>query len=96
MKTGTKIALGIVAVLLLGIGLFIYGGTKMFGDEINAIRSLRQIEEGVYTYSFKGDYGFNIFATVVLFKGLDSIDDIFLRNSFHSANSVHNCYSFIL
>ena len=46
MKTGTKIALGVVAVLLLGIGLFIYGGMKMFGDEINAIRSLRQIEEG--------------------------------------------------
>lgn len=61
MKTGTKIALGIVAVLLLGIGLFIYGGMKMFGDEINAIRSLRQIEEGVYTYSFKGDYGFKGF-----------------------------------
>ncbi|MGM9749333.1 MAG: carcinine hydrolase/isopenicillin-N N-acyltransferase family protein [Candidatus Cryptobacteroides sp.] len=56
-----KIVLTILALIAAAIGIFLYGGWKMFGDELKAIRSLKMIEEGVYTFTFKGDYGFKEF-----------------------------------
>lgn len=62
MKITIKRILGIIGLLLtIGIGVFVYGGWQLFGDEINAIRSLKMIEDKVYTYTFKGDYGFKGF-----------------------------------
>ena len=56
-----KILYIILAVLVVGFGIFAYGGWKMFGDEVKAIRSLKMIEDGVYSFTFKGDYGFKAF-----------------------------------
>lgn len=46
---------------LLGLGLFIYGGWQLFGDELRAIKSLKMVQERVYTFEYKGDYGFRGF-----------------------------------
>ncbi|MGM9767641.1 MAG: carcinine hydrolase/isopenicillin-N N-acyltransferase family protein [Candidatus Cryptobacteroides sp.] len=56
-----KLLYSLLFLLLIGAGIFVYGGWKLFGDEINAIRSLRMIDEGIYTFTFKGDYGFKGF-----------------------------------
>ncbi|MGM9735739.1 MAG: carcinine hydrolase/isopenicillin-N N-acyltransferase family protein [Candidatus Cryptobacteroides sp.] len=56
-----KIIYSILAVIAIGLGIFLYGGWKMFGDELKAIRSLKMLEDGVYTFTFKGDYGFKEF-----------------------------------
>ena len=61
MKTGKKIAIALLVLLAIGLGVFIYGGWKMFGDEIQAIRTLRMIDDKVYTFTYKGDYGFKGF-----------------------------------
>ncbi len=61
MTTRKKIIVSVVGLLSIGLGLFLYGGWKMFGDEINAIRSLRMVGDKVYTFTFKGDYGFKAF-----------------------------------
>ena len=51
--------LGVLA--LIGFGVFIYGGWKMFGDELLAVKTLRMVQERVYTFEYKGDYGFKAF-----------------------------------
>ena len=51
----------VVAVVLIGAGVFCYGGWQLFGDEIKAMRTLEQLDEGIYTYTFHGDYGFKQF-----------------------------------
>ena len=56
-----KVLYSLLVLLLIGLGIFLYGGWKLFGDEINAIRSLRMIDDGIYTFTFKGDYGFKAF-----------------------------------
>lgn len=56
-----KIIGSIIVVLIIGFGVFLYGGWKMFGDELKAIKSLTMVGEGVYTFTFKGDYGFKAF-----------------------------------
>ncbi|MGN0201794.1 MAG: carcinine hydrolase/isopenicillin-N N-acyltransferase family protein [Candidatus Cryptobacteroides sp.] len=56
-----KILYSLLALLLAAAGIFIYGGLKMFGDELKAVRSLKMIDEGLYTFTFKGDYGFKAF-----------------------------------
>ena len=61
MKTGKKITIALLVVLGIGLSIFLYGGWKLFGDEIQAIRSLRMIEDKVYTFTYKGDYGFKGF-----------------------------------
>lgn len=60
-KTTKKIWLGILVVLALAFGIFIYGGWSMFGDELKAIKTLHQVQDSVYTYTFRGDYGFKGF-----------------------------------
>ena len=61
MSAGKKIAAGVIALLAIGLGVFLYGGWQMFGDELKAIRSLKMIEDKVYTFTYKGDYGFKGF-----------------------------------
>lgn len=46
-----------VAVLVL----IIVGGMRMFGNEISAIRSMQEVQKGIYTFTYKGDYGFKDF-----------------------------------
>ena len=43
-------------VMAVGLGVFIYGGWQMFGDEIRAIRTLKMIQDRVYTFEYKGHY----------------------------------------
>ena len=52
---------GILIILIVGLGIFCYGGWQLFGDELKAMRSLKMIDEGLYTFTFKGDYGFKQF-----------------------------------
>jgi len=56
-----KILLGILIVLVVAAGVFLYGGYRMFGDELTAIQSIKEVREGVYTLTYKGDYGFKGF-----------------------------------
>lgn len=62
MKITTKRISGLLGLLLaIGFGVFVYGGWQMFGDELKAIKSLKMIQERVYTFEYKGDYGFKAF-----------------------------------
>ena len=62
MKTIFKRILWIAGLLLaLGFGVFVYGGLQMFGDELRAIRTLKMAKDRVYTFEYKGDYGFKAF-----------------------------------
>ena len=61
MQKIKKIIYIILGLITIGLGVFIYGGWKIFGDELKAIRSLKMIDEGVYTFTFKGNYGFREF-----------------------------------
>ena len=60
-KTRKKILTAVVAVIAVGLGVFLYGAWSMFGDELKAIKSLTMVEEDVYNFTFKGDYGFKGF-----------------------------------
>ena len=51
----------LLAMIIIAFGVFCYGGWQLFGDEIKAVRSLKMIAEGLYTYTFRGDYGFKQF-----------------------------------
>lgn len=62
MKIIVKRIFGISGLILsIGFGVFVYGGWKMFGDEIRAISTLEMIQDRVYTFEYKGDYGFKAF-----------------------------------
>lgn len=61
MTKRKKILLGLVGVIVFGIAVFLYGGYRMFGDEIAAISTLKQVSDSAYTFTFKGDYGFKAF-----------------------------------
>ena len=62
MKITIKRISGLLGLLLaIGFGVFVYGGWQMFGDELKAIKSLKMIQERVYTFEYKGDYGFKAF-----------------------------------
>lgn len=59
MKITIKRILGIIGLLMaIGLGVFVYGGWQMFGDELKAIKSLKMIKDRVYTFEYRGDYGF--------------------------------------
>ena len=59
MKITIKRILGIIGLLMaIGFGVFVYGGWQMFGDELKAIKSLKMIKDRVYTFEYRGDYGF--------------------------------------
>ena len=53
MKITIKRILGIIGLLMsIGFGVFVYGGWKMLGDELKAIKSLNMIEdEKITAYS---------------------------------------------
>ena len=51
--------LGVLTII--GIGIFMYGGWQMFGDELRAIKTLKMVRERVYTFEYRGDYGFKAF-----------------------------------
>lgn len=49
-------ALGILAAV--AVGVFAIGVFNMFGEQIRAMNSLSQVKDNVYTFEYKGDYGF--------------------------------------
>lgn len=62
MKKIIKRIIGISGLLLaIAFGVFVYGGWQMFGDELKAIRSLTMVKDRIYTFEYKGDYGFKSF-----------------------------------
>ena len=62
MKITFRRVLGFIGILMaIGFGVFVYGGWQMFGDELKAMKSLRMIKERVYTFEYRGDYGFKAF-----------------------------------
>lgn len=62
MKITIKRILGIIGLLIaIGFGVIVYGGWQMFGDELKAIKSLKMIKDSVYTFEYRGDYGFKAF-----------------------------------
>ena len=62
MRITVKRILGILGLLMaIGLGVFVYGGWQMFGDELKAIKSLKMIKDRVYTFEYRGDYGFKEF-----------------------------------
>lgn len=62
MKIKFRRISGFIGILMaIGFGVFAYGGWQMFGDQIRAIRTLKMVKEHVYTFEYKGDYGFKAF-----------------------------------
>ena len=62
MRITIKRILGIIGLLMaISFGVFVYGGWQMFGDELKAIKSLKMIQDRVYTFEYRGDYGFKSF-----------------------------------
>ena len=53
-----KILIGLGVALIAVVVLFIVEGMRMFGNEINAIHSMEEVKTGIYTFTYKGDYGF--------------------------------------
>lgn len=62
MRITFRRILGFIGILMaIGFGVFVYGGWQMFGDQIRAIKTLKMVKEHVYTFEYKGDYGFKAF-----------------------------------
>lgn len=60
-KRTKRILLILLGVFIVAAGVFLYGGYRMFGNEIAAIGSMKAVGDSVYTFTFKGDYGFKTF-----------------------------------
>ena len=58
-KTILIVACVVVAILLVAVGIVGYG--FMNDARIKAARSITQIDEGLYTMTYEGDYGFDTF-----------------------------------
>lgn len=43
------------------MGLFLFGFASLFGSELRAISSIKELSPGVYYLEYKGDYGFDEF-----------------------------------
>lgn len=56
-----KIIGGVTGIILLALGIFLYGGWQMFGEELQAMKTIHMVGDSVYTFTFKGDYGFKAF-----------------------------------
>ncbi len=48
-------------VLVVGFGLCCFNGWRLYGDELRAMRSFEQLDDSLFTYTFRGDYGFKQF-----------------------------------
>ncbi|MBP3661578.1 MAG: linear amide C-N hydrolase [Bacteroidales bacterium] len=59
--TFKRIACMVGLLMAVGFGVFVYGGWQMFGDQLRAISTLRMLQDRVYTFEYKGDYGFKAF-----------------------------------
>ena len=59
--TFKRIACMVGLLMAVGFGVFVYGGWQMFGDQLRAIGTLRMLQDRVYTFEYKGDYGFKAF-----------------------------------
>lgn len=61
MTRGKKIFVSEATALLMAPGVFVYGGWKMFGEELQAMKTLHMVGDSIYTFTFKGDYDFRAF-----------------------------------
>lgn len=62
MKHGVKYTLwGVVAALAVSLAVVCRGVWKLFGDEICAVRTLQKLDDSLYTFTYRGDYGFRQF-----------------------------------
>lgn len=60
-RRGIKIFLGIVSILLVIAVIFLASAWSMFGTQIKAAQSIQKLDEGLYTLTYAGDYGFDQF-----------------------------------
>lgn len=60
-KTGKIVALSIVGVLAVLILVVIIGAWAMFGTFIKAGKTIKKLDDGLYSMEYKGDYGLDEF-----------------------------------
>ena len=91
MKITFRRILGFIGILMaIGFGVFVYGGWQMFGDQIRAIRTLKMVKEHVYTFEYKGDYGFKAFLEQGGAKTDEAVRLLSQYDVFPSVNSAHH------
>lgn len=54
-----KVLLGILAILGIIIVVFVAGAWSMFGEKVTAAMTVTKVDEGLYSMSYEGDYGFD-------------------------------------
>lgn len=56
-----KIFIGLGVALVALIVVILAKGMEIYGNEIRAMMSMEEVQKGVYTFTYKGDYGFKDF-----------------------------------
>ena len=56
-----RILLGILIIILLVVGIVLAGAWSIFGDQVKAAGTVKEIDENLYYMEYKGDYGFDAF-----------------------------------
>ncbi|MBO5245713.1 MAG: hypothetical protein J6B28_00445, partial [Eubacterium sp.] len=81
------IIVGVVAVLVVCVALFLAGAWSMFGEKVTAAMTVEKLEDGLYTMCYEGDYGFDAYMEQ---GGAGSSEEManyitsFLSNGFYS------------
>ena len=58
-KKGKIVLFTILGILLVMMVVFFLGFWNLFGDEIKAIGTIKEIDDGLYYMEYEGDYGFD-------------------------------------
>ena len=58
-KKGKIVLFTILGILLVILVVFFLGVWNLFGDEIKAIGTIKEIDDGLYYMEYEGDYGFD-------------------------------------
>lgn len=58
-KKGKIVLFTILGILLVMLVVFFLGFWNLFGDEIKAIGTIKEIDDGLYYMEYEGDYGFD-------------------------------------
>ena len=80
------IVLAVIAVIIV---VFLIGGWFMFGGQIRAAGTVKELEDGVYCLEYKGDYGFDEFLAEGGAKSDEEMADYitsFLSHGFYKAD----------
>ncbi len=61
MKVKRRIMLVLLFVVVAIIGIVLVGAWSMFGTQLRAASTVQKLDDGLYTMTYKGDYGFDQF-----------------------------------